>query len=83
MENKGDTVMVDAAVKSLDAGDVNDLLQTNHSDAFAFTETEKLALELYDQLQELELQQSLLQAQQTGTLYFSTNHCLKGLRADT
>lgn len=82
MANKDDTVMVDAAVKSLDAGDVDDLLQTNHSDAFTFTETEKLALELYDQLQELELQRSLLQAQQTGTLYFCTNSYLKSLRAN-
>ena len=71
MANKDDTVMLDAAVKSLDAGDVDDLLQTNHSDAFAFTEKEELALELYDQLQELELQQSLLQAQRTGTFFFS------------
>ena len=84
MANKDDTVMLDAAVKSLDAGDVDDLLQTNHSDAFAFTEKEELALELYDQLQELELQQSLLQAQRTGTFFFScVNYCPKCLRANT
>lgn len=66
MANISDTVMADAATKSLDAGDTADLLQTNHSDAFAFTKSEELALELYDQLRELELQQSLLQAQQAG-----------------
>ncbi|KAF2633942.1 hypothetical protein BU25DRAFT_427344 [Macroventuria anomochaeta] len=64
MANKGDSVMADVAVKSQDAGDISDLVQTNHSDAFAFTESEKLALELYDQLRELELQQSLLRAQE-------------------
>lgn len=58
--------MADAAVGSQDAGDISDLLQTNHSDAFAFNESEKLALELYDQLRELELQQSLLRAQDSG-----------------
>lgn len=66
MANKGDTIMADAEAKSLDQGDVGDLLQTTCSDAFAFTESEKLALELYDQLRELELQQSLLQAQEAG-----------------
>ena len=35
--------------------------------AFAFSETEKLALQLYDQLKELELQHSLIEAQQSGT----------------
>lgn len=64
--------MADAAVEPRHAGDISDLLRTNHSDAFAFTESEKLALELYDQLRELELQQSLLHAQQTGT--FSILH---------
>lgn len=65
--------MADAAIQTLDGGDIGDLLQTNHSDAFAFNETEKLALELYDQLQELELQQSLLQAQEAGTLCCRTD----------
>ncbi|KAJ8111277.1 hypothetical protein OPT61_g6087 [Boeremia exigua] len=68
MASTRDTVMVDAATKSQDTGDIDDLLQTNYSDAFAFTEDEKLSLELYDQLRELELQQSLLQAQDSGTL---------------
>jgi hypothetical protein len=67
MSIKGDIEMADASGKSLHAGDIGALLQTNHSDAFAFTESEKLALEQYDQLRELELQQSLLQAQQAGT----------------
>ena len=59
--------MTDVASRTQDASDYADLLQTNHSDAFAFSEAEKLALQLYDQLKELELQQSLLQAQQAGT----------------
>ena len=67
--------MVDAAVKSQDAGDISHLLQTYHSDAFVFTESEKLALELYDQLRELELQQSLLRAQESGTSFCCTK-CL-------
>lgn len=58
--------MADATAKVQDPDDLVDLLQTNHSDAFAFSETEKRALHLYDQLHELELQQSLLQAQQLG-----------------
>jgi len=69
MANKGDTVMADANTKSPDSGDLGDLLQTNHSDALVFTETENLALELYDQLRELELQQSLLRVQERGTSY--------------
>ncbi|KAH6616308.1 centromere protein H (CENP-H)-domain-containing protein [Boeremia exigua] len=63
MADAVDTVMTDAAARSQNSSDISDLLQTNHSDAFAFTESEGLALELYDQLRELELQQSLLQAQ--------------------
>ena len=66
MANTGDTVMADAAVKSQSASDTSDLLQTTHCDAFAFTDPAKLALELYDQLREIELQQSLLQAQKRG-----------------
>ncbi|UPX14663.1 uncharacterized protein EKO05_0005138 [Ascochyta rabiei] len=66
MVHKDDTAMVDAAGASLDTADMDHLLRTNHSDAFSFTASEKLALELYDQLQELELQQSLLQAQETA-----------------
>lgn len=78
MANKGDTVMADANAKSPDLGDLEELLQTNHSDALVFTETENLALELYDQLRELELQQSLLRAQETGTSYCSTRFEAQG-----
>jgi hypothetical protein len=68
MATPGDVEMLDASTKVHDAhDDYAHLLQTNHSDAFAFTDTEKLALDLYDQLKELELQQSLLQAHQSGT----------------
>ena len=67
MATKGDVEMVDATAAVKDPNDYAHLLQTNHSDAFAFSEPEKLALELCDQLRELELQQSLLQAQQSGT----------------
>ncbi|KAI4927349.1 hypothetical protein J4E85_005859 [Alternaria conjuncta] len=67
MAAKGDVDMADATAKTQDPNDYADLLQTNHSDAFAFSDTEELALQLYDQLKELELQQSLLQAQQSGT----------------
>jgi hypothetical protein len=66
MASKGDVEMVDATAKLQDPNDYADLLQTDHSDAFAFSETEKLALQLYDQLKELELELSLLQAQQSG-----------------
>ncbi|KAH6872948.1 centromere protein H (CENP-H)-domain-containing protein [Alternaria rosae] len=65
MAAKGDVDMTDATTKTQDPNDYVDLLQTNHSGAFAFSDTEKLALQLYDQLKELELQQSLLQAQQS------------------
>ncbi|KAE8860456.1 hypothetical protein PTNB73_08066 [Pyrenophora teres f. teres] len=66
MANK-DVDMVDAAVRAApDSNGYAQLLQTNHSDAFAFSETEELALQLYDQLRELELQQSLIRAQQAG-----------------
>jgi hypothetical protein len=67
MAAKDDVDMKDATTKVQDPSDYADLLQTNHSDAFAFSESEQLALELYDQLRELELEQSLLQAQQSGT----------------
>ncbi|CAO2647821.1 Nn.00g087430.m01.CDS01 [Neocucurbitaria sp. VM-36] len=65
MATKADTEMADATDRVQDPQDYTDLLQTNHSDAFAFSESEKLALDLYDQLRELELQRSLLQAQQS------------------
>lgn len=76
MATRGDVDMVDVGAKTQgaktqDAHDDADLLQTTHSDAFALSDTEMLALQLYDQLKELELQQSLLQAQQAGTLNMS------------
>ncbi|KAF2464703.1 uncharacterized protein BDR25DRAFT_271316 [Lindgomyces ingoldianus] len=63
MDNANDAVMVDAAPKPRNPDDYSDLLHTSHSDAFAFSEREQLVLELYDQLRELELEQSLLKAQ--------------------
>ena len=54
--------MTDMA-RSQTASDYSDLLQTNHCDAYEFSDREQVALELYDQLRELELQQSLLEAQ--------------------
>ncbi|KAF2033733.1 hypothetical protein EK21DRAFT_108861 [Setomelanomma holmii] len=64
MATKDDVEMIDTITKPRNANDYADLLQTNHSDAFAFSENEQLALELFEQLRELELQQNLLQAQQ-------------------
>jgi len=70
MANRDVDMVDDAAARVPDPNDGNaHLLQTNHSDAFAFSETEELALQLYDQLQELELQQSLIQAQQAGMFH--------------
>jgi len=43
-----------------------DLIQANKNDAFAFTEQERLILELYDQEQELRLESSLFEAQAQG-----------------
>ena len=43
-----------------------DLIQANKNDAFAFTEQERLILELYDQEQELQLESSLFEAQAQG-----------------
>lgn len=45
-----------------------DLIQANKNDAFAFTEQERLILELYDQEQELRLESSLFEAQAQGQL---------------
>jgi hypothetical protein len=66
MAAKEDVEMIDAAAKLQDPNEYADLLQTDHSDAFAFSESEKRALQLYDQLKELELELNLLQAQQSG-----------------
>lgn len=74
MANPGDTIMSDAAARLQPTGDISDLLQTNHSDAFAFSESENLALELYDQLRELELQHSLLKAHESGMSSFCARY---------
>ncbi|KAL1610278.1 hypothetical protein SLS60_001944 [Paraconiothyrium brasiliense] len=49
-------------MKAIGTNDYSDLLQTPHADAFTFSDTEQLALQLYDQLRELELEKSLLHA---------------------
>jgi hypothetical protein len=67
MAAKEDVEMVDATTRLHDPNNYVELLQTNYSDAFAFSDSEKLALQLYDELRELELQQSLLEAQQSGS----------------
>lgn len=64
--------MANTAAKTHDSSDYTDLLQTNYTDAFAFSEAEKLALELYDQMRELELEISLLRVQQDGMSYTCT-----------
>lgn len=66
MDATNDVTMSDAAPAPQNPNDYSDLLQTNHSDAFAFSDTETLVLRLYDQLRELELQRSLLEAQEAG-----------------
>lgn len=78
MATKGDVDMAEATAQVQAADDYADLLQTNHTDAFVFSESEQLVLDLFGQLQELELQQSLLRAQQSGTLYLScrTHTCV-------
>lgn len=60
--------MADAPTAPQNPRDYADLLEMNNSDAFAFSEREKVALDLYDQLKELELQRSLLEAQNEGIL---------------
>ncbi|CAN9316571.1 unnamed protein product [Alternaria alternata] len=65
MAARGRVDMTDVASRTQDASDYADLLQTNHSDAFAFSEAEKLALQLYDQLKELELQHNAHDASAT------------------
>ena len=63
MATLNDVLMTDNAPKPQVLNDYSDLLQTDHTDAFAFTDQEQLALNLYDQLKEIELQHSLLEAQ--------------------
>ena len=66
MSTMNDITMGDAATNTQNPDGYSDLLQTPHSDAFAFSESEALALELYDQLRELELQRALIEAQDDG-----------------
>ncbi|KAL5118047.1 hypothetical protein ACEQ8H_004034 [Pleosporales sp. CAS-2024a] len=72
MAFKDDVHMMDATSKPQDASDYADLIQTNHTDAFAFSPTEELALHLHHQLKELELEQSLLQAQRSARVVDSS-----------
>jgi len=69
MATVNDTTMLDAGQTPQSASDYSDLLRTPHCDAFAFSDNEALALELYDQLRELEVQKSLVEAQNGGTSY--------------
>ncbi|KAF9740172.1 hypothetical protein PMIN04_001806 [Paraphaeosphaeria minitans] len=63
MATSNDVSVGDAATaKAINANDYTDLLQTPHTDAFAFSEAEQFALQLNDQLRELELEKSLLEA---------------------
>lgn len=50
--------------------DLAGLLSTEHSDALRLNDTERLILELYDQEEELRLEQSLYEAQNSGEFYF-------------
>lgn len=59
--------MADAPAAPKNPRDYSDLLETNNTDAFAFSDREKLVLGLYHQLTELELQRSLLEAQNEGS----------------
>lgn len=45
---------------------LTDLLQTPYSDRFKLSKKEEKILELYDQLEELRLEQHLLEAANTG-----------------
>ncbi|KAF2016142.1 hypothetical protein BU24DRAFT_492293 [Aaosphaeria arxii CBS 175.79] len=64
MSTTNDVVMNENAPESSNTNnDYSNLLKSSHCDAFAFSDQEQLALQLYDQLKELELQQSLLTAQ--------------------
>ncbi len=67
MATNADVEMADASVQNDRPDNYADLLQTSHTDAFAFSESEQRVLQLYDQLRDLELQQSLLQAHLSGT----------------
>ncbi|KAF1959933.1 hypothetical protein CC80DRAFT_440129 [Byssothecium circinans] len=61
-----DITMADLNAKVHTSTEVSGLLTTPHCDAFAFSDLERRALELCDQLQELELQRSLIEAQESA-----------------
>ena len=63
MVTTDDVHMADRAAKKPSPSDgFSDLLQTPYSDAFAFSDEEQRALDLYDKLRELELERSLIEA---------------------
>jgi hypothetical protein len=70
MENIHETMMVDVPVAPQKVDDHAELMQTLYSDAFAFSERERLALELHDQLRELELQLSLIEVNNGMYIFF-------------
>ena len=57
------TTMEGVDSKDQRSDNYSDVLKTSYSDAFAFTDQERMALDLYDQLREQELQHSLLLVQ--------------------
>jgi hypothetical protein len=63
MDHSTENVAVDVPAQR---SEFADLIQANKNDAFAFTEQEKLILELYDQELELQLESSLFEAQVQG-----------------
>ena len=65
MDQSTENVAVDVPAQR---SEFADLIQANKNDAFAFTEQERLILELYDQEQELQLEGSLFEAQAQGIL---------------
>lgn len=65
MDQSTENVAVDVPAQR---SEFADLIQANKNDAFAFTEQERLILELYDQEQELQLESSLFEAQAQGIL---------------
>ena len=58
--------IADPTVKTWNVNDYADLLQTPYSDAFAFSDDEQHALDLYDKLRELELEKSFIAAFNDG-----------------
>jgi hypothetical protein len=63
-----DAKMTDAVPTSNATGDISDLLPTPYTDAFAFSDRENQILQLHDQLLDIEMQQSLFEAQRAGNV---------------